>query len=133
MAGDLDGDGLPDFLLGSGAASFKGTAAAGQVLAYLGNDLYLHLDRHEAQAGDTVELQTGLGTFGQPTILFLERFNGVPLNRAEASGSIGFDQLWTVTGVIPPGFAGNELELRSYTLTANRAILDSGLELLRLR
>ena len=131
-AGDRNGDGRPDFLLG---ADLDGSLDVGSVEVIASNDLWLDVSpTHFPATGKSLELRANSGPPGNPAGLVLTALNGAPrfdlvaVATFDASGSA-----LLASGTVPPGLAGNSITLRAFAIDASGRIVDSIDEVLHLR
>jgi hypothetical protein len=109
-AGDLDGDGFGDVLVG-----FKGASSEGVARACGGNDLWLDASPRDPMNPETLTLATRDGTPGNLTLLAIVAINGTP-NFLIVGGLAQFDSTGSrvLAGTVPPGLGGLQLEFESF-------------------
>jgi len=118
-AGDFDGDGRDDLIVGSLGAGYDG-----RVHVMAGAPLWLNATPSQPVAGATLDLATREGVAGKPTVLVVEAVDGSPtfviLAGLATFGPLGGRK---IVAPVPPGLAGHVATLRAYAHDAvNRPI-----------
>lgn len=114
-AGDVDGDGLEDVLVGADA-DFDRQGDEGSVSAFLGNDLWLQSVPPVAYTGTAVSLQIRNGPPAGLAGLYLVELNGVPLFAPIAFLHLdGFGES-SLNGTVPPGLVDVDCRFRAYAI-----------------
>jgi hypothetical protein len=116
---DLDGDGLPDVLVGDQLDDRLGFGGFGNgaVTVYSGNTLFLRANTLRPPAGLPLELFTREGRPGDLTATFVVELGGLPCS-CLIFGLGVFDAQRTrkLSGVVPAGLSGLSIKLRSYQI-----------------
>jgi hypothetical protein len=101
FAGDVNGDGLQDLLLGDPTHVSSG-ATRGSARVLRGEDLWLTAQPSQVTAGETLTLTTREGLPGQPTLLLVSSINGQPQSQLIPPVAL-FDasSQRTVSGTVP--------------------------------
>jgi hypothetical protein len=102
-AGDLDGDGLGDVLVGDWLEDEPGRPDAGSVRVFGGGELFLDASPRTFINGQVVEVRVGDGPPGSPFLLVLAEANGIPVNRPILSARFNLSGGWSaqVTTSLP--------------------------------
>lgn len=123
-AGDLDGDGFGDVLVG-----FKGASSEGVAQACGGNDLWLDASPRDPRSAETLSLATRDGTPGNLTLLAVVAINGAPtfvilggLATIDSTGSR------VLAGAVPPGLSGLTLQFESFADSSSGHVVASAVE-----
>jgi hypothetical protein len=122
--GSMNGDPIPDVAIGAYEDSTNG-AGAGRLSLYFLDDLYLQVDPKTVSAGDVETLTTSGGPSGNISVLFLLAFDGTPLVAPLTFGTFDVEGRWSVSGVVPPGFAGHSLTLESFAIGFTGKVVDT--------
>jgi hypothetical protein len=113
VAGDINGDGIDDLIVGAENNSIY-KPAAGAVYLYAGNDLFLQSNQSSYLAGDTFTLDIRGGEPYVFNALVLTSVNGTPLFLPLASGYLDQFGEWELSGPVPTGLTGLTLTLIAY-------------------
>jgi VCBS repeat protein/FG-GAP repeat protein len=128
-AGDMNGDGYDDLLVGS-----FGPSLDGEVELYAGDDLWLDATPPVAYATDPFIIETREGPTGTLTILVLEAIDGVPtfqiVGGLRQFGSLGGNKQ---VGTVPSGLAGHDFTFRAYANDASGKVIASATQVLSCR
>jgi hypothetical protein len=120
-AGDFDGDGRDDVIVGSLDASYDG-----RVRVFGGAPLWQNATPSQPVAGMTLDLVTREGVAGNPTVLVVEAVDGSPTfvvhGGLAAFGPLGGRKI-AVT--VPAGLAGHVATLRAYAHDAGNRLISS--------
>jgi hypothetical protein len=127
-AGDVDGDGLADLLLGAPGAALQG-ANSGSSFLHRGSDLFLLAEPKIALPGNLLRRTLREGVPGNLLLIAIVDVNSSPLFYIEG-GLRTFDLTGSLVldVVVPPGFGGFQLTYQAYALNALSAIVASGRE-----
>jgi hypothetical protein len=125
-AGDLDGDGFAEMIVGS--PDHSGDFSTGAVFVYRGNDLWLNAEPRLPAAGDTESLIVHGAPAGNPVALFLTDVNGTPLVQLLSLGTSDAVESFTLQGTVPSGLAGTTMTFHAYALDANSRVISSANE-----
>lgn len=128
-AGDLDGDGFSEMMVGS--PSHQNAVSQGAVFVYRGNDLWLNAEPKSPIAGATESLITHGAPTGNPIALFLTDVSGTPITQLLAYGFADSVESFTLSGTVPSGLAGTTMTFHSYALDANSKVISSADETIR--
>jgi hypothetical protein len=127
-AGDVDGDGLADILIGAEGHSVAGEHG-GRVYALAGNDLFLNGTPKYLAPGDLFVRSVREGVPQNPSIVALVAVQDIPLflvpegiGRFDAQGSRKIEL------VVPPGLAGLQLGFQAFTLDQQNLVVASARE-----
>ena len=112
-AGDINGDGIEDLIVGAADNSLY-QPAAGCVYLFAGNDLFLQSNQSSYLAGDSFTLDIRGGEPYVVDALVLTDVNGTPLFLPLAFGSLDQFGEWEFTGTVPTGLSGLTLTLMAY-------------------
>jgi hypothetical protein len=123
-AGDLDGDGFGDVLVG-----FKGANSEGVARACGGNDLWLDASPRDPMSAETLTLATRDGTPGNLTLLAIVAINGAP-TFVIVGGLASFDSTGSsvLAGTVPPGLSGLALQFESFADASGGGVIASAVE-----
>lgn len=124
-AGDLDGDGLPDFAFGAWFEDNGSLKYAGSVSTWRGHKFFVDTLPHNAHAWDPVTMLIGQGVAGNPYALFLRGVNGTPTFVLLSLGALDAAGRSSLSTTIPPGFGFISLDLQAFTLDANGKLVPS--------
>jgi len=127
LAGDINGDGLSDFITGAPFRDGTGDGAGG-VYVFSTNDFFLYAKPRDPTAGDLVVLDCGEDAPGQPAALFLMAINGAPTVVLIRVGVLDADGRLRISGNIPGLPRGTELTFQSFVLSSAGRVRDSGKE-----
>jgi hypothetical protein len=120
-AGDFDGDGRDDVLVGSLDASYDG-----RVRVFGGAPLWQNATPSQPVAGVTLDLATHEGAPGKPTVLVVEAVDGAPtfvvLAGLATFGPLGGRR---ISATVPAGLAGHVATLRAYAHDASNRLIRS--------
>jgi hypothetical protein len=120
-AGDFDGDGRDDVIVGSLDASYDG-----RVRVFGGAPLWQNATPSQPVAGATLELATREGAPGQPTVLVVEAVDGAPtfvvLAGLATFGPLGGRR---ISATVPAGLAGHDATLRAFAHDASNRLIRS--------
>jgi hypothetical protein len=120
-AGDFDGDGRDDVIVGSLDASYDG-----RVRVFGGAPLWQDATPSQPVAGATLELSTREGAPGQPTVLVVEAVDGAPtfvvLAGLATFGPLGGRR---ISATVPAGLAGHDATLRAFAHDASNRLIRS--------
>lgn len=112
-AGDVDGDGLDDYLISSVNHKENGVHVGGAFL-YSGSEVFLQADPATPSPFDVLELATRGGPPGRPAGLVLRSMNQIPTFQLIATSLTNDDGDWTFPVTVPPGLAGTEACVQSF-------------------
>jgi len=114
-AGDLDGDGRSELLIGS---PYHDSLAPqpGAALVFRGNDLWLDADLKFPVAGSVDTLATHGAPPGNPVALFMVDVDGTPTFQLLALGAADAAEAFRTSGTVPSGLTGMTLTFRSYAI-----------------
>ncbi len=127
LAGDINGDGLSDFITGAPFRDGSGDGAGGAYV-FSTNDLFLYAKPRDPTAGDLVVLDCGEEAPGQPAALFLMAINGAPTVVLIHIGVLDADGRLRTSGNMPGLPRGTELTFQSFVLSSAGRVRDSGKE-----
>jgi len=120
-AGDVDGDGRDDLVVGSLGAGYDG-----RVRVMAGAPLWLNATPSHPVAGAALDLVTREGAAGQPTLLAVEALDGAP-TFVVVGGLATFGPLGgrKISATVPAGLAGHVATLRAYAKDASNHLIRS--------
>jgi hypothetical protein len=124
-AGDLDGDGRADLILGDGDADQTGLANNGEVSVVRSDDLYLSVAPPNPRLGETVTLSISAGTPGTLVAIALTGINGAPTFQFALFGVFPASEEWVVQPFITVPVSGQEFELRALSLDPSGLVVQS--------
>jgi FG-GAP repeat protein len=113
VAGDINGDGIDDLIVGAPTNSSVQNGA-GRVYIFAGNDLLLQSNQTSYVAGDTLTLDIRGGEPYVLDALVVTAVNGLPLFVPLALGTLDQFGEWELTGTVPTGLAGLSLTFTAY-------------------
>jgi hypothetical protein len=120
-AGDFDGDGRDDVLVGSLDAGYDG-----RVRVFGGAPLWQNATPSQPVAGVTLDLATREGAPGKPTVLVVEAVDGAPtffvLAGLATFGPLGGRK---ISAIVPVGLAGHDATLRAWAHDASNRLIRS--------
>jgi len=122
-AGDLDGDGRSEMLVGSPYSNDG--VDNGAVFLFGGNDLWLNAEPKSVPAGKLESIETHGAPAGNPVATFLVDVSGTPLFQLLAIGTSDAVESFVLQGTGPPGLAGITITLRSYAVNAGGRLMTS--------
>ncbi|MFO0985262.1 MAG: hypothetical protein U1E76_26620, partial [Planctomycetota bacterium] len=126
-AGDVNGDGFADVLIGAPAHPIGGRA-----YVFAGRPIFLDANYRLIWTPLTLTLTTGEGTPNAPAALFAVDVNGTPTSLLIATGRLDANGSWQVATHVSTGLSGLEVTLRSYVLDpATRVAMPSNDEKIR--
>ncbi|MEW6741820.1 MAG: integrin alpha [Planctomycetota bacterium] len=128
-AGDVDGDGIPDQVIGDYQHRHGG--GTGKVYVVSGNDLYLEALTEEVEAGDMLQVQTRGGGSGAQALLFVVDVNDHPYFLLVARWVLDGYGEWTFGSSVPDLSGPFDVTFVSYT--TNAGLADSNRALIRMR
>ncbi|MEW6741813.1 MAG: integrin alpha [Planctomycetota bacterium] len=125
-AGDVDGDGIPDQVIGDYQHRHGG--GTGKVYVVSGNDLYLEALTEEVEAGEMLQVQTRGGGSGAQALLFVVDVNDHPYFLLVARWVLDGYGEWTFGSSVPDLPGPFDVTFVSYTTSAgladsNRALI----------
>ena len=124
-AGDNNGDGIDDLIVGAPANSAVQNSA-GRVYIYAGNDLFLQANQSSYLPGDTLTLDVRGGEPYVVDALVITQVNGFPTFLPLSIGSLDQFGEWELTGTVPSGLSGVTLTFTAYAQkSAQGGIVDS--------
>ncbi len=133
-AGDVNSDGLDDFLVGCpGEIIDPKNQYYGSAMVYSGNDLFLNAWPKRAAVGETVTLTTADGEPGTLVAMFIVAVNGTAVTYLQDVGVFGLDRRFVVSGVVPPGTGGIEVEAQSFSLAPAGQVIDTAREVVTIQ
>jgi hypothetical protein len=112
-AGDVDGDGLADLLVGAEGDS-QDDFNAGRAYLFSGNDLYLQALPKTLDAGDTVTISTRTRKPKVDTALFITEVSGTPTFLFVDTGKSDQDGERDLVATIPAGLSGIDITLQAF-------------------
>jgi len=128
-AGDMNGDGIDDLVVGAPNQLKDSQSAAGAAYVFAGNDLFLQSNAYEYSAGDAIELDIRGGGPGDLALLALVAVNGSPafipilVNRLDSNGDL------TLSDLAPSGLSGLTLTFKGFAQRSlNLAVIDTSKE-----
>jgi len=127
-AGDLDADGLTDFIVTQPTEDDGSNANVGGVSAWKGHEFYVDARARVATSQVNVTVTPGQGIAGNPYALFLLGINGTPTFTLLSVGVLDAFGRRVIDAQVPFGVGANTLELQAFTLDANGKLLPSGVE-----
>jgi len=127
-AGDLDGDGLPDFAFGAWFEDNGSLQYAGSVSTWRGHKFFVDTLPHNAHSFDPVTMMIGQGVAGNFYALFLRSLNGTPTFALLSLGALDAAGRSSLSTTIPPGLGFISLDLQALTLDANGKLVPSNVE-----
>jgi FG-GAP repeat protein/VCBS repeat protein len=113
--GSMNGDTIPDVVIGGEYDSTNGTDAGRLSLHFL-DDLYLQIDPPSASAGKTVTLATSGGPVGNLAVLVIVDLDSTPLFLPVSYGNLDTQGIWSFSSVVPPGIGGHTFTFESMTI-----------------
>jgi hypothetical protein len=100
-AGDVDGDGRADVLVGEPLTSIGGNEA-GRAKVYSGSPLYLEITPKTLVTSQLLSLQTAVAPIGTVALLFVTAVNGVPIfSRLPIAGFYNAQGKWGFSFPVP--------------------------------
>jgi hypothetical protein len=105
---DIDGDSIPDFLVGNYAAP------KGRAYLFAGNDLFLQADPPDPAPLTTLTLSTRAGVTGSLALMTLEELDGVPMFQFLQLTTLDTNGEWILSAKVPSGLTGHQVALRTY-------------------
>jgi hypothetical protein len=120
-AGDLNGDGRADFLVGDGGFEDPQGVARGRVSVLGGNDFWLNASPKSARENDLVTLTARSVPVGNPIGIAIVDVSGTPLFQLLALGPADSTEALVLSGWVPAGLSGpdrNLSELRDRPIEA---------------
>ena len=127
---DLDGDGLPDVVIG--AYQNIGSSGGGRVATFQGNDLFLEATPGEVAGGDTLRLQVRGGPRRARAALYVVEIGGAPVHIPITRGRLDQNGESVFEVVVPPGLAGLDVRFQSLAQRGQR-VVDSNTTLVHFR
>jgi hypothetical protein len=105
---DIDGDSIPDLLVGNYAAP------KGRAYLFAGNDLFLEADPPDPTPLTTLTLSTRAAAPGALALMTLEELDGVPLFQIVQITTLDSNGEWVFSAKVPSGLTGHVAGLRTY-------------------
>jgi hypothetical protein len=129
---DVNGDGLPDYIITSFWHHNADGAEVGGVFVYAGNDFWLQSSCSQCTAGTTVDLYLRGGEPNALALLSVVSLDTNPLYRPVTFLRLNADGDATFTATIPPDLIGHQVGLKAWSTrtTTQGAPKDSGVEVL---
>lgn len=123
--GDLDGDGLSDFIRAASGFTDTGGVQRGIVRVYSGNDLWLSIDNPDPYPFEGVTLTTRGVPSGNLVGLAAVEFNGTPIFAWIGFGPADATEALIVSGTVPWGLTGNTATFQSFAIGRSGRVIDS--------
>lgn len=127
-AGDLDSDGLDDFIISQPGESNGSNFNVGSVSAWKGHKFFVDARARVASGTQSVTITPGQGIAGNPYALFLRDVNGTPTFTLLSLGVLDATGRAVIGASVPYGLGANSLKMQAFTLDGNGKLLASGVE-----
>jgi len=126
--GDLDSDGLADFIISRPNESNGANFDVGSVSAWKGHKFFVDARARVVYGGETVTITPGQGIAGNPYALFLRDVNGTPTFSLLSLGVLDATGRAVIGASVPFGLGANSLKMQAFTIDGNGKLLASGVE-----
>jgi hypothetical protein len=114
LAGDMNGDGIDDLIVGAPSTNKDGYPSAGKVWVFAGNDLFLQANEYEYGAGDPIELAIRGGTPALLGLITLVEINGAGTFLPVLVGPLDINGELILSSTVPSGLSGLTLKFMGY-------------------
>jgi len=128
VAGDMNGDGFPELIIGAPYQDTVNGLKTGAVSVVSGNDLFLDAIPKNPVRRGFVRMTTAQGIPGSPVATFLMDFDGAPFVQPLALGFLDAQGEFEQSGRVPDGLSGHSARFQTFTFSATGAIIDTGRE-----
>ena len=132
VAGDVNGDHLPEICAGASIESSPTLPSVGSVSLYRANDLWVDATPRHATANDALEVDVGQGAAGGLYALLLLDLNGVPMTTILALGALDATGRATFHGTVPAGLGTMTADFKAFAFDTRHKVVDCGVERLYL-
>jgi hypothetical protein len=132
LAGDVNGDQLPEICAGASIESSPTVANAGSVSLHRGNDLWVDATPRMATANDALEIDVGQGAAGGLYALLLVDVNGTPMATILTIAALDATGRATFFGTVPPGLGTLTAGFKAFAIDTRHKVVESGVETLHL-
>ncbi|MFO0980807.1 MAG: VCBS repeat-containing protein [Planctomycetota bacterium] len=112
-AGDINGDGLTDVMVGAPNHDPYGKDA-GAAFVLAGSPLFLNAQPRVASAGQVVTVTAREQPAGTDALLVMVAVNGSPVFVPLVKGSFDATETWQISDQVPPGLSGLTATFRAY-------------------
>jgi hypothetical protein len=127
-AGDLNGDGLADLLLGDPGVADASGLLRGAVRIHSGNDFWLDADPNVVAEGDVASLTSRGVPAGSLIGVAVVDVSGTPMFQFLTFGSADATEALILEGTVPPGLSGLTATFLSFAIGRGRHVVDSASE-----